>query len=76
MPVLRQQQRVRYVRVMSKGTAPRNVSNASVRAARRFPLRGVVIEMRHEANPQRVRGIQTLYNTKVSSYFSQALSKP
>lgn len=75
-PILRQQQWVRYVRVMSKGVAPRNVSNAGMRTARCFPLRGVVIEVRHESDPQRVRGIQALYNAQVSSHFSQALSEP
>lgn len=76
MPILSQQQRVRYVRVMSKGAAPRNVSNASVCTARCLPLRGVVVEMRHESHPQGVRGIQTLYDTQVSSNLSQALAKP
>lgn len=62
--------------MMSKGVAPMNVSNASMRTARCFPLRGVVIEVRHESDPQRVRGIQAFYNAQVSSNFSQALSEP
>lgn len=75
VPILSQQQGVRYMRVMSKGTAPGNVSNTSVRTTCRFPLRGVVIEVRDEPNTQRVRGIQPLDDAQVSSHLSQALSK-
>lgn len=56
--VLGQQQRVRDVRVMSEGAPPGNVSEArGMRAARRFPLGGVVVKMGHQANSKGVGGI-------------------
>lgn len=55
--VLGQQQGVRDVRVMSEGAPPGNMSKACVGAAGRFPLGGIVVQMRDQSNAKRVRGI-------------------
>lgn len=69
MTILGQQQRVCDVWVMSEGGPPGNVSEARMSAARGFPLGGVVVEMGHQANPKRVRGIESFNDAQITGNF-------
>lgn len=53
----------------SKGRTPGQVTQAGVSLS----LTGIVVQMRDQANPQRVCAIQALNDAKIAGCFSQAL---
>lgn len=61
--------------VVTEAIAPGKMSNAWGGSACSFPLRCVVVEVRDQANAERIGVLQAFDNTQVPSYFSQTFAK-